>query len=442
VLPLRARIWFVSGAAIAVLLGYLYVTDFATPQPTFQNVSVGIAFFALLAIIEYADVSLSVGSGSLAFTVSAPVMMAASMNLGVLGGAAVVFGGLTLDSLLKRRAITKSATNISTYVLTVVIAGAVYDQFAIPGISPISSLRNAGVAMVAALIFAVLGAGIIAWILSPLIGSSPFAIWRSNFSASAIEFCTMPTIGGLMVVLAEENAIAILLILIPLLAPQIAYRTLQRAQNSIRDTIESLADAIEKRDHYTSNHSTRVASYTRSILAELSDVPDALAHTIISAARVHDVGKVGIRDAALLKPGPLTTEERQDLQMHTIIGAEIVSRIPEYRLCASIIRHHHERWDGAGYPDGLAGEDIPIGARIIAVADAFDAMTSDRPYRRGMSAEAAIEEVQNNAGHQFDPVIVAAFERTMGVAEPRFQEVAGPEPVAPRKPTDNPSLVS
>jgi HD-GYP domain-containing protein (c-di-GMP phosphodiesterase class II) len=174
----------------------------------------------------------------------------------------------------------------------------------------------------------------------------------------------------------------------------------------------------------------------------MTDIPDALSHTIVAAARVHDVGKVGIKDTALLKPGPLTTEERQDLQMHTIIGAEIVSRIPEYRLTASIIRHHHERWDGAGYPDGLAGDDIPIGARIIAVADAFDAMTSDRPYRRGMSAEAAIEEVQNSAGHQFDPTIVAAFERTMGVTEPRFQPESTGNTVVVQKTPDNPSLVN
>jgi HD-GYP domain-containing protein (c-di-GMP phosphodiesterase class II) len=152
------------------------------------------------------------------------------------------------------------------------------------------------------------------------------------------------------------------------------------------------------------------------MLTQLPEFPDALAQTILAAARVHDVGKVGIRDSALLKPGPLTTEERQDIQMHAMIGADIVSRIPEYRLCASIIRHHHERWDGAGYPDGLIGDDIPIGARIIAIADAFDAMTSDRPYRRAMSAEAAIEEIQRSSGVQFDPKIVAAFERVMGFA--------------------------
>jgi hypothetical protein len=424
VLPLRARIWLVSITAVSALITYTALRPNALANFGIGDLLVAFAFLALLTIIEYADVSLSVGSGSFAFTVSAPIMMAAAMHLGVLPGALIVFCGLTLDGILKQRATIKSATNISTYVLTITIAGMVYVEFADISVSPINSIENALVASVAALVFALMGSWIIAWIVSPVVGMSPLALWRSNFYASAIEFGTLPTLGGLIVVLAEENAVAVILILLPLLAPQLAYRTLQRAQRSIRDTIESLADAIERRDRYTSNHSTRVAGYTKAILAQLPEIPDALAQTIFAAARVHDVGKVGIRDAALLKPGPLTTEERQDIQMHAMIGADIVSRIPEYRLCASIIRHHHERWDGAGYPDGLIGDDIPIGARIIAIADGFDAMTSDRPYRRAMSAEAAIEEVQRSAGTQFDPKIVAAFERVMGVAPRRGLEPA------------------
>jgi HD-GYP domain-containing protein (c-di-GMP phosphodiesterase class II) len=166
----------------------------------------------------------------------------------------------------------------------------------------------------------------------------------------------------------------------------------------------------------------------------MPEIPGKLADTILAAARIHDVGKVSIKDSILLKPGPLTVQERLDLQMHTVVGAEIVARIIEYRLCAAIIRHHHERWDGGGYPDGLSGTDIPIGARIICVADAFDAMTSDRPYRRAMSAEAAIEEVRRNAGGQFDPNVVAAFERVMATA-PEPQPEIVPAPYAQVNPT-------
>jgi HD-GYP domain-containing protein (c-di-GMP phosphodiesterase class II) len=300
--------------------------------------------------------------------------------------------------------------------------------------SPLGSIPNVGAAIAAGLVYALVGSWCMSFIVSQAVGTSPFVLWKSNILAIGIEFISIPTLGSLVVVLAEENAVAVLLLLLPLLAPQLAYRTLQRAQRNIRDTIESLADAIERRDRYTANHSTRVAGYTKAMLEELSDIPDQLAQTIISAARVHDVGKVGIKDSTLLKPGPLTTEERLDLQLHTIVGAEIVSRIVDYRLCAAIIRHHHERWDGAGYPDGLSGEDIPIGARIICVADAFDAMTSDRPYRRAMSAEAAIEEVRRNSGSQFDPKVVNAFERVMAVA-PRAMPEAIPTPLHRVNPT-------
>jgi HD-GYP domain-containing protein (c-di-GMP phosphodiesterase class II) len=185
----------------------------------------------------------------------------------------------------------------------------------------------------------------------------------------------------------------------------------------VRDTLESLNDAVEQRDPYTSNHSIRVTNTVRMILQEMSDVPYELTETILAASRVHDIGKVGTRDLTLYKPGPLTTEERREMQRHAEIGSVIVSRTDEYRLTASIIRHHHEHWNGAGYPDRLAGQEIPLGSRVIAVADAFDAMTSDRPYRNGMSTQVAIEEVRRGSGTQFDPRVVSAFLRAMSVEE-------------------------
>jgi HD-GYP domain-containing protein (c-di-GMP phosphodiesterase class II) len=129
---------------------------------------------------------------------------------------------------------------------------------------------------------------------------------------------------------------------------------------------------------------------------------------------VHDIGKVGTRDLTLYKPGPLTRDERLEMLRHAEVGAGIVSRTGEYRLTASIIRHHHERWDGTGYPDGLAGEEIPLGARVIAVADAYDAMTTDRPYSTAMSPERAVDEIRRGAGTQFDPMVVNAFLRAFG----------------------------
>lgn len=433
-IPVRVRVALVALAASATIAYGATVAVKAMFRTSFSSITVALAILLLLVVIEYLDISLPVGAGTFTFSVSAPIMAAASIHFGVIEGSVIVLVGLVIDEVQHRRTFIKSSANIFTYLLATSLAGLVYTTFADLSATPIGTLVNISAAFGAGLVFSQVGSWCMAFIVAPAIGSTTFTLWKSNFLASIVEILSVPTLGSLIVVLAEENAIAVMLLLLPLLAPQLAYRTLQRAQRNIRDTIESLADAIERRDRYTANHSTRVAGYTRAMLAELSDIPDQLAQTIIAAARVHDVGKVGIKDSTLLKPGPLTTEERLDLQMHTVVGAEIVSRITDYRLCAAIIRHHHERWDGAGYPDGLSGEDIPVGSRIIGVADAFDAMTSDRPYRRAMSAEAAIEEVRRSSGSQFDPKVVTAFEHVMSVS-PRTQPDIAPTPVHRVNPT-------
>ncbi|MBX6341285.1 MAG: HD domain-containing protein, partial [Thermomicrobiaceae bacterium] len=133
----------------------------------------------------------------------------------------------------------------------------------------------------------------------------------------------------------------------------------------------------------------------------------------------HDLGKVSTPDGTLLKPGKLTDEERRAIERHAPEGAEILSHLTMYQEASVLVRHHHERWDGKGYPDGLAGLDIPFGARVIAVADSYDAMTSDRPYRPALAHHVAMAELRRNAGLQFDPEIVAAFERAIeGVKRP------------------------
>jgi hypothetical protein len=426
---------FIVALLSAMMLAYGSVADVDVVPPLgISAIAVAIALLITLIVVESLDVTLPIGGNSLRFATSAPIMVAATIHFGVLIGSMIVLCGLIIDEVQHRRALIKSAANVGTYLLATSAAGFIYWLLADSLSSPLASLSNFGAATAAGLAYSLLGSWSMALIVSAAIGESPFSMWKESVPALTLDFVSVPTLGGLFVVLASENAIAVLLLLLPLLAPQIAYRTLQRAQQNIRETIESLADAIEQRDRYTANHSARVAGYTRSILDQMPEIPSKLADTIMAAARIHDVGKVSIKDAILLKPGPLTVQERLDFQTHTVVGAEIVARIIEYRLCAAIIRHHHERWDGGGYPDGLSGTDIPIGARIICVADAFDAMTSDRPYRRAMSAEAAIEEVRRNAGRQFDPNVVAAFERVMATA-PQPQPEFATAPFAQVNPT-------
>jgi putative nucleotidyltransferase with HDIG domain len=178
-------------------------------------------------------------------------------------------------------------------------------------------------------------------------------------------------------------------------------------------TIEALAETIEKRDPYTGGHTKRVMNYSLLIGKAMGLSPRELENLKL-AAILHDIGKIGIRDRVLLKEGKLTNEEAVEMNMHPKYGAEILEHIKQLKDVIPGMRGHHERYDGSGYPDGLKAKEIPLFARIIAVADAYDAMTTDRPYRKGLSKETAIEELLRCAGKHFDPDIVRIFVETNG----------------------------
>lgn len=183
---------------------------------------------------------------------------------------------------------------------------------------------------------------------------------------------------------------------------------LEKLEQSYVDTLDALGAAIDLRDSQTAGHSRRVTLYSIKILKVLNGTPQQLKSTTM-AALLHDIGKLGTSDAILLKPGPLTQEERRIMECHVKIGYDLIKRIPFLAEAAEIILAHHERLDGSGYPRGLRGLDIPLGARIFAVADTVDAMTSDRPYRSALSFEDARREVKRGAGLQFDSQVASVF---------------------------------
>ena len=174
------------------------------------------------------------------------------------------------------------------------------------------------------------------------------------------------------------------------------------------EVVAALAQALEERDSYTGEHSESVVDLTARV-AEAMGLGEEEVRLIRQAALLHDIGKVGIPDEILHKPGPLTDEEWDVMRQHPAIGERILRAIPGQGALARIVRHEHERWDGKGYPDGIAGDEIPIGARIILACDAYHAMVSDRPYRKAMPHRAAMAELTANAGTQFDPAVVEAL---------------------------------
>jgi len=183
-----------------------------------------------------------------------------------------------------------------------------------------------------------------------------------------------------------------------------------RLRETYDATLEALAAALDARDRDTGGHSSRVTVYTMEMARCLSIRKDSADWADIErASLLHDVGKIGVPDSILNKPGPLTAEEWQEMRKHPAIGYEMLKDVEFLAAAAEIVYSHHERYDGKGYPKGLKGDEIPLGSRIFAVADAFDAMTSDRPYRRALDWRKAREEILTNSGVQFDPKVVKAF---------------------------------
>jgi HD-GYP domain-containing protein (c-di-GMP phosphodiesterase class II) len=185
-------------------------------------------------------------------------------------------------------------------------------------------------------------------------------------------------------------------------------RLYERLQDTYLGAIGSLAAAIEARDPYTVGHSARVTQYAVAI-AESMELPPDSVEELRLAGLLHDLGKIGVPDSILNKAGRLSEEEYSAIKMHPALSMRIIEPLPHLGNIIPIIYHHHERYDGNGYMDGKAGEKIPLGARIIAVADSFEAMTSDRPYRKALSREEAVNEIARNSGSQFDPEVVKHF---------------------------------
>ena len=186
---------------------------------------------------------------------------------------------------------------------------------------------------------------------------------------------------------------------------------------SVDMAIELLADIIEARDAYTHEHTGRVRRFAL-LLGECLGWSERQLEVLGLVALLHDIGKIAIPDAILRKAGPLTAEEATVMGLQPVLGYDILQRVPYLAGAASGVRGHHERWDGQGYPDKLAGDNIPLEARIVTIADTFDAITTDRPYRQARSVELALAELERESGRQFDPALVALFtQHTERVAE-------------------------
>ena len=320
---------------------------------------------------------------------------------------------VSIEELIRRAPIPKFAFNVGGMVLTASAC-----SFALGVTGNVWTIRESGEAQ-GMLVLPFVVTGLLYHALNLVLTSTVFAIasgrsvphvLRTNTRGTVLSDAGAATVGALAALIWTVEPLLAALLAVPGAVVSRSFEHNHRLEVETRSAVRSLAEIIDDRDATTFHHSERVAGYSQAIAKELGLAEEEL-ELIEQAAAVHDLGKIGIPDRILLKPGPLTAAEFATIQLHTEIGPRILSQFNLFREGAAIVRHHHESFDGSGYPDGLAGKAIPYASRVIAVADAFDAMTSDRPYRAALPSALAVERLREGRGQQWDPVVVDAFIR-------------------------------
>ncbi len=373
-----------------------------------------VVMFLAVTLLDLMEIAVPQMKFNLIFSVGGAAFVATTIGYGAVAGIVVAGISTLIAELFARRQFQKLSFNVAQMIATTGITGIIYRMFVgdMTGI-PLATTKTAVVALFASLIYLVINNILVSLMIGIAISKSPITVFLANSRGQLLQNITLPPIGLLLTTVRELSPLAVFIALIPLLGPYIAMRGHREILLQIQRTIEALADTVDRRDVTTAQHSERVAKYTQQIIDELGTIRFAEAEAIVLAARVHDLGKIAIPDAVLLKPGRLDEGEYWLMRQHPAAGDEILRELSIYKDSLGVVRYHHERYDGKGYPDGIAGEDIPLGARIVAVADSYDVMTSDRPYARARSVREAKEELLDCKGTHFDPVIVDAFVRAI-----------------------------
>jgi len=324
----------------------------------------------------------------------------------------------------KRHSWHRVAFNTAAPALSIWVAGHVF--FALSGVNPLAEGGPPVAAVIGPLfcltiVYFVFNSGLTAVAIAFESGRSALKIWREHFLWLSIGYLGAASIAFCFILLSQRvNVVAIVMVL-PLLAVfhltlRSSFGRLEDAQRHLGDldrlylsTVETLAMAIDAKDDVTHSHVRRVQAYAIGLANALGiDAEDEI-KAIKAAALLHDTGKLAVPEHILNKPGKLTAPEFDKMKQHVDIGADILSLVEFPYPVVPIVRCHHENWDGSGYPRGVKGQDIPIGARILSVVDCFDALTSDRPYRRAMTDEAALAILRERSGSMYDPHVVETF---------------------------------
>lgn len=375
----------------------------------------GVAFWTLLTLIASA-LPVTLPRGTQQAVSMAPLLAAVVLGGPAVGGWVAALGSTEMRELRGRIPWYGTLANHAGIVLPAIAAGVVrlmvVEGAARMGLSALSALVIDFVAtLLAALAFTSLNIALAGTLLALRVGQ-PLSGVVSDFRQAAFTNLALGPLGWLMSVVYSIQWWTTLLFALPLYTTRVASQRLVEMRDMFTQTIGALAAAVDKRDPYTALHSHRVKTISVDI-GRVMRVNDSELEALEWGGLLHDVGKIGVPDDVLKKPERLTREERMIMNSHPVLGAEIISPVARLAAELPIIRHHHEWYNGSGYPDRLIGDEIPKLARILHVADAFEAMTAARPYRMTpLSPEEALAELRKFAGVQFDPVVVDAFVQT------------------------------
>ncbi|MBN1461249.1 MAG: HD-GYP domain-containing protein [Armatimonadetes bacterium] len=366
-----------------------------------------VAWWVVFIIV--ADLSpISLPGASADITVSSTLDYAAIALFGPAPAAMIeVISTFVTQFIFARRPAYKVLFNVCLFVITISAAGAV---FVLLGGREARSIGDLLLPLGACgLVYYTVNTGGVSIIVGLSERLSPWRVWQRTYVWTLIHLACFVPLGALIVVVYRVVGIpGVVLFLLPLLLARYTFKMYTDMREVHIETVRALTSAIDASDPFTRGHSDRVLEYATAIARRMG-LPERLVETIQYASLLHDIGKIAIQHDVLLKPGALDDKEWETMKSHPQTGARIVEDLRFLKGAYEVVLHHHERYDGSGYPDGLAGEQIPLEARIVNVADAFDAMLSNRPYRRALSLASAISELRKGSGSQFDPDVARVF---------------------------------
>ena len=405
-LPIRATIFWaaVVVAAALILIGSWVLT------PSDLALAPQAAFFALAAgFAERVQVRLSSSrpGSQVLFSVSCAVLIAVVLLFPLAWAASIAAVGLCLGGLLRgQREPHKLLFNIANLTVSVSAASVLW-SFGGAQIGLTAPQSIAPIAL-AALVYFAINTGLTATMVALVLRLPIGLIWRRSHQSVLGANLALLAVGVPVAALWHDYPWMLICLSVALLALQRAMADRVKLESQTLESLFELADILDARDAYTHGHSERVGRYAERVAIELH-LSSERTHLAFLAGRLHDIGKCAIDNEVLLKPGALDDGERQHMRRHPEVGSAMLGHFTLFHDVARFVRGHHERWDGGGYPDGLAGAAIPLESRIIAVVDAYDAMTTTRPYRVAMPHAEAVRRLRAGAARQWDPAVIDAF---------------------------------